>query len=234
MPDETTPAPAPDWEKFANNLDVLNQNLTGLRGDLQNGHQQVEEDPSPQDDPPSAIELPDFDSMSQKEMGQWFVQTFGVKMTERIIQQVTEQVTGIVKPVLERQNQAEQQILEDKRTREITGIIEAKGDDGRLLYPDFQDFIPEIIEIVKENPQISARRAYTLAKNENQKKAKELDTKYNPPPPPKPKPFSFTPGGSNTGADGKPAKPLDNAAAFRKAYEAVSARHPGVLPGLDA
>lgn len=216
--------PQPDWDKFMAGIDRLNETVDGLRGELKPAEKEPEQKPEQKPEP-----LPKFDEMTQAELAQWFMQH-----TDKVGRTIVDEVAKALRPTQQQQQESQQAILEERYTREIETLMTAKGEDGKLLRPDFADWNEEMVAIVNEMPGITPLRAYNLAKSENPAKAKKLDEKYNPPPPKPKSPFSFAPGAGGVSAgEAAPKKHPDSAAAFRSAYAKVAARHPGVLPNLE-
>lgn len=74
----------------------------------------------------------------------------------------------------------------DTKVSELGARFESKNANEQInktaeANPDFWEWSTEIKQLLKENPTLSVARAYNLAKAEDTKKAKSLDSKYNPP-----------------------------------------------------
>jgi hypothetical protein len=208
----------PNWEQFLAGINQLNETVTDLREGLRNvPDEKPAEKPTPAT-PVSELAFPDnFDELSPKEQHLWMTKNWGERLTNTII----EKVAAIVKPTQEAQAATQEAVLTESYTRQIEGLM--------AQHNDFADWQDEMVAIVNENPGITPLRAYRLAKAENPDKDKKLDAKYNPPPEKPKSPFSFVPGGSGGDNSTAPAK-VDNATAFKKAWEKTNAKFPGVLP----
>jgi hypothetical protein len=204
-----------NWEQFLDGLNRLNDNVTDLREGLR---VVPEEKPAEKPAAPAEFAFPDnFDEMSGRDQHTWMIKNWGERLTNTIINKVAE----IVKPTQEAQAATQEAVLTESYTRQIEGLM------GQ--HKDFADWQDEMVAIVNENPGITPLRAYRLAKAENPEKDKKLDAKYNPPPEKPKSPFSFVPGGG-AGDNEKPAAKVDNATAFKRAWERTNSKFPGVLP----
>jgi hypothetical protein len=222
MPDNET-QPEPNWQQFVDGLNKLNENITGLRGEVKAPPKEPDDEDEPPATPagPTELSFPEgFDEMPPRQQFKWLVDVVGKDLATAIVSQVSE----IIKPIQQQQVQNSQSVLEERYTREILGLMEEKGEDGKLVRPDFRDWGEEMQRIAGELPGITPERAYRMARSDNPKKAKELDTKYNPPPPPKPSPFSFAPNAGGSSAPTASPKAPDKQQAFANAMEKVQAK----------
>lgn len=97
-------------------------------------------------------------------------------------------------------------------------------------HKDYKDWVPEMKEAATKHPTMSYEEIYLHAKALNPAKAKELETKYNPPPPRPVRPFALGPGST---PDSQTSKPMSKVEAGRAAWDQVNARHGGVLGALE-
>ena len=98
--------------------------------------------------------------------------------------------------ILESSRQATQESLDkmlaslDNKIQDLGSRFESKnaGEQVERMANDHKDFwewSSEIKVLLKENPTLTVRRAYSLVRGENPDKAKAMDAKYNPPAPAK-------------------------------------------------
>lgn len=208
---DTGPAAEPDWGKFLDGINRLNDNVTELRQSVA----QPAPAPAPREEPPaereSALEpLPNFAEMTQGELAQWFL-----GHTDRVSKTVVDRVAEMLQGQQQAQQQTHQEVLVERYTRELETLA--------AEHKDLRDWNDEMVAIVNENPGITPLRALQLARAESPEKAAKLTAKYNPPPEPKPKPFSFAPGGTGAGGTTQP-KAVSKEDAFKTAFEKVRAK----------
>ena len=217
--------PQPDWSEFSRSIEGMGESLASrltqeLGGRLDQLHQTVQDGtPQPQQPDPNAGF--DFDAATPRQLYDHMMGQFNTMM-ESTITQVLDQALN---PYAEQITNLRRDMVTDQGGREIERL--------QSQNKDFADWVPEMKALAQSHPSLSIAQVFRLAKSENPDKAKQLDTKYNPPPPPPPRPFSLGP--SNQGGDGiNPSpKPMTKEQAALDAYSQVSARHPGVLAALD-
>ena len=94
-----------------------------------------------------------------------------------LLGKITTNIQDEMKKALEGVDSKVQNLATSFESSKATEQIEKTAADN----PDFWEWSAEIKALLNENPSLSVKRAYSLAKSENQKKATELDKKYNPP-----------------------------------------------------
>lgn len=116
------------------------------------------------------------------------------------------------------------------------GKIREEYDKIKQDHPDFDDWGTEMAALAKENPGLSLRRLYTLARSEDSKKAKELDEKHGKTKDAKKEDteltlfggFRPTIGKTGGGDAGKSGEKMTADQAGQKAWEETVARFPGL------
>lgn len=189
-------------ETLAPRLDALRQDVNNLPEHLR---------PPPQEPP-----APDYDTMTQSEL----VAHLNSSVTQMVQKAITEALT----PLTQQITNVQQTYTTDKVTGEVNQM--------KSTLKDFTDWKDEMVGLARQHPTLGVKELYALARSLNTDKAKQLDTKYNPPaPPPPPRWGGLTP--SAPGATGS-TPPLSRADAGREAYREVAARHPGILSALES
>lgn len=163
-------------------FEKLNATLTSLGSAMQSVQQSVEslgervatverggngggEPPAPQYQPPS-FDSSELESLSRGDFAKYLMNAFSEMLKHEMGQTVGE---------LQKNVQGVQQTtVASEMKREIEKLESEKK--------DFWDWKSEMIELRKENPNLSISRLYALARAENPDKAQELDKKYTPPP----------------------------------------------------
>lgn len=169
--------------------------------------------------PPVEPPAPDYDTMTQSELATHITGSVQ-KMLQASIQSALQEALG---PLAQQLTGLQQTVTTDKVVGEVNQM--------KSSHKDFSDWKDEMVSLAKTHPTLGVKQLYNLARADNAEKAKQLDTKYNPPAPPPPPRFGgFAP--SAPGATGStPA--LSRQAAGTEAYREVAARHPGVLAALE-
>lgn len=165
----------------------------------------------------------DVDKLSNKEFMSLMMKNVGSLLDEKI-GGVTKQIDGVVSTV---------------RTKDLT----AEYNELKGKHKDFGDWEDEMKALSKENPTLSLKRLYTLARQENADKAKTLDEKYeDKKDEPEDKgltlfggyrPTTKTGGGDGKDGDGKKTK-LDMDQALDKAWDEAVAKVPALGKMEDA
>lgn len=218
--------PQPDWAEFSRSIESmgsqlssrLTEELGGRLDRLNNNVTALTPEPIPQD-PNEGF---DFDAATPRQLYDHMANQFH-SMMENAISGALDQALG---PYAEQITGLRRDMVTDQGSREIDRL--------QAAHKDFVEWVPEMKVLAQRHPSLSISQVYNLAKSENGEKAKQLDTKYNPPPPPPPRPFSLgpsSPGGSGSAA-GAP-KSMTKSEAALDAYRQVQERHPGVLAALD-
>lgn len=219
--------PQPDWAAFSRSIEDMGKNLgerltNELGSRLDSLHQTVQDGtPVPVEPDPDAGF--DFDAATPRQLYDHMRGRFE-SMMESTIQQVMEQA---LTPYAEQITGLRRDMVTDQGSREIDRL--------QASHKDFVDWVPEMKAVAQKHPSLSITEVFQLARSGNPDKAKQLDSKYNPPPPPPPRPFSLGPSSANQGQGGGAApKPMSKNEAALDAYRQVQERHPGVLAALDS
>lgn len=161
-----------------------------------------DDDPEPETDPA------ELETMSRKD--------FGNHLITSVLRAVNKQVT---EPLVQQLNE----LRSSTTKQEIQGSVKELA----ASHKDFWDWRPEMLALAEENKGLPPHRLYQLARADNPDKAKELDTKYNPPKEDDPsrRRISFgglTPGQSGTGSRARKMNGIEAAnAAFAETVAAL-------------
>jgi hypothetical protein len=97
-------------------------------------------------------------------------QQFAALMLSKFEERLSHHLKDTLKPFEEKISQVSTRVEEDMANREVNGIASSKK--------DFYEWRTEIGQLVKDTPNLSVARAYTIARSENPEKAKKMDEKY--------------------------------------------------------
>lgn len=127
-----------------------------------------------------------------------------------LVKHIEKRVKKVVEPALKRADDAEGAV----HLRDLKEQVEKMASDHK----DFWDWKEEMGALVKEHPDLSPRRLYSIARAENPKKAAEMDKKYA-----EKKEESDVPFGGLTPTSGRQrnAKRMNAADAAEAAWEAT-------------
>lgn len=207
----------PDWSKFTESLEALNNGNGQLGGKLDTLIDTVKTGLTPREEVREPVKL---DELSRDE--------FAAHILGTVSRSLQEEMSKALAPVISAVNGMQQSTA----SKEVNASIS----DLRGKHKDFNDWKTEMVAISRQHPTLSVPEIYTLAKSQNPDKAKELDTKYNPPEPPKERRQGFgglTVFGRPSGLGTEGEKPASKSEAALDAYREVQARHSGVLRALE-
>lgn len=134
--------------------------LTGLRQEVQKSAPATKKGKDKDDDDDEGDDV-DVDKLSNKEFMSLMMKNVGSLLDEKI-GGVTKKVDGVAQTV---------------RTKDIT----EEYNKLKEKHKDFEEWEDEMKTLSKENPTLSIKRLYTLARQENPDKAKTLDEKHKDP-----------------------------------------------------
>lgn len=217
----------PDWQEFVGAIDRMGDSLGSrlereLGGRLDQLRGSVDQASQAEPPPPSPEDGFDFDVATNRQMYDFmldrFQQVIDAKLDDtlgRVLQPYAQEITGL-----------RRDLSTDQGQREIDTLQRANK--------DYVDWVPEMKSVAARHPTLSLTEVYHLARGLDPTKAKELDTRYNPPPSPPPRPFALGPG-SPQGSDRVPAgsRVMTKQEAIEDAWRQVNERHGGVLGALD-
>ena len=204
----------PQWGDFVKSLDGLDQRIgdriNAVVGDrLDAIRRDINE---PVDEPPPAI---DYDALTPGQMRDLINSEVDVRIEQA--------VRNALQPLFEEQTRLRTDHVTTNATNEINSL------SGK--YKDYRDWGDEMIQLSKDHPTLGLEKLYLYARADNPGKAKDLDTKYNPPPVDTRKPFSFGPSSSTEGGR-EPPKVMTSREATMSAAREVDQRHGGALTAL--
>lgn len=206
----TTPAFV-GFDNFAQEMgrftDTLGAKFDALRGDVGQLPDRMRPEPTP-------AAPPDYETMTNTDLV--------THITGSLLGAIEKMLGDKLAPVVERVN--------DVQSTSFRNTVVAERDKLAATHKDFGDWKPEMIELAKSHPTLELGQLYTLARGLNADKAKQLDTRYNPPPPPPAKWGGLTPAFGSASATPK----LTREQASQEAYREVASRHPGVLAALES
>jgi hypothetical protein len=101
-------------------------------------------------------------ALSQQDLADPAIRFFAdhIGRTTNEVQQLRAALNGIQQAATSRQ---EQELIRHNREN-INAIAEEKGPDGKLLRPDFDEVLEQIVELFQTNPQRDLREAYETAR----------------------------------------------------------------------
>ena len=145
-------------QKLGEQNQALQQNFVGLTDKLDGLATGKKDDQEDDDDDVPGIGDADLENLDRK------------GFLEVILTSVNKSVNKAVGSLEEQINGVSTNINTDKLKVQLQEMANS--------HKDFKDWGPEIKALAQENPTLSPKRLYALARNENPEKAKELDEKY--------------------------------------------------------
>lgn len=157
----------------------ITQTLNQLTGQVAQVKQPIQQEPPPAEDTFKSLDQYTVEEIEQMPITQQM--QIQREDTQRMIEAA---VTKSVKPVQDDFNTYRATAKQDQQSANLKSLIAETGTDGKLVRPDFKDWVPDMIELQKD-PSMKALpldKLYILAKGSNPNKNAELQEKYNPKP----------------------------------------------------
>lgn len=152
--------------KLAESMESISTAVTSMGEDIE----EIRSSSTSLDDDDSDKEVDKKDPIRQD----FDLETLGRKeFFDRILQETTKIVKEAVSPLATT-------VQDDKDSRSRQGLA-VKFRQTEKAHKDFVDWKPEMASLIKKNPYLEPEELYTLARAQNQEKAKELDEKYTDP-----------------------------------------------------
>lgn len=168
-------------EASANYTSVINR-LNGMEGNMSSITDRMLKPPdTPQE---AARKLWEY---SDEELESFTQQQLMEAQHKSTIAETVAEVQKALEPINDQLKNLAGNVSRRHATDEFSRLANEKGEDSKVLRPDLNDWVPEMVELQKRFKDAPIEELYQLAKVRNKDKASELDNKYNPKPEEKPR-----------------------------------------------
>lgn len=173
--------------KLVRDLSGHVQSLNGRMAQIESQVQQPAQPAAPQEpQEPQVPKKPSLADMPEEELSTLSRAELVRGIQDEILGGLEDVLKKNLKPVDERLNTFESTSRKKDLQMALREFVNEKDSDGNLVRPDWQDWAPDIQNLMKSQPGLTFKQAYTLVKNEAQtsdpERYAQVQEKYWPKP----------------------------------------------------
>jgi len=127
---------------------------------------------------PPTMERPRLADMSVEEIGEMDPRAMLAMHSEEIKEDLLGAVKEVIAPLARQVNEVNTSFQRSQGESEISTVMKERGEDGKLVRPDFDEWRPEMQAILRKHPTMSIAEAYDNARLYNPEKLAEIEKKY--------------------------------------------------------